>query len=123
MKLNVLSDLHLSLGALPLPENDADVVILAGDVARPKEAIAWAAGFAKPVLYVPGNHEFYGGSIEGTLEALEALSEGTRVRVLDDEAVVIDGVRFLGSPACSPTSARAHRASRAAAGTTRHRHR
>lgn len=97
MKLNVLSDLHLSLGALPLPENDADVVILAGDVARPKEAIAWAAGFARPVLYVPGNHEFYGGSIEGTLDALKALSEGTRVRVLDDEAVVIDGVRFLGT--------------------------
>lgn len=97
MKLNVLSDLHLSLGALPLPENDADVVILAGDIARPKEAIAWAAGFARPVLYVPGNHEFYGGSIEGTLEALKALSEGTRVRVLDDEAVVIDGVRFLGT--------------------------
>jgi predicted phosphodiesterase len=97
LKLNVLSDLHLSLGALPLPENDADVVILAGDIARPKEAIAWAAGFARPVLYVPGNHEFYGGSIEGTLEALKALSEGTRVRVLDDEAVVIDGVRFLGT--------------------------
>ena len=97
MKLNVLSDLHLSLGALPLPENDADVVILAGDIARPKEAMAWAAGFARPVLYVPCNHEFYGGSIEGTLDALKALSEGTRVRVLDDEAVVIDGVRFLGT--------------------------
>ena len=36
MKLNILSDLHLSLGALQLPENDGDVVILAGDVARPK---------------------------------------------------------------------------------------
>lgn len=97
MKLNVLSDLHLSLGALALPENDADVVILAGDIARPKEAMAWAAGFAKPVLYVPGNHEFYGGSIAGTLEALKGLSAGTRVRVLDNDAVVIEGVRFLGT--------------------------
>ena len=68
VRLNVLSDLHLSLGALTIPENDADVVILAGDLARPRQAVAWASGFAKPVLYVPGNHEFYGGGIEGTVE-------------------------------------------------------
>lgn len=54
MRLNVLSD--LSLGALAISANDADAVVLAGDIARPKEAIAWASGFAKPVLYVPGNH-------------------------------------------------------------------
>ncbi len=37
---------------MPLPETDADIVILAGDIARPKEALQWAAGFRKPVLYV-----------------------------------------------------------------------
>jgi len=97
MKLNVLSDLHLGLGALALPGNEADVMILAGDIARPPEAIAWASGAGKPVLYVPGNHEFYGGSIDGTVEELKRLSAGTRIRVLDDEEVVIQGVRFLGS--------------------------
>jgi predicted phosphodiesterase len=97
MKLNVLSDLHLSLGALAMPANDADAVILAGDIARPKEAIAWARGFAKPVLYVPGNHEFYGGSIAGTVEELKRLSAGTSIRVLDNDAVIIEGVRFLGT--------------------------
>jgi predicted phosphodiesterase len=97
MKLNVLSDLHLSLGALALPANDADAVILAGDIARPKEAIAWAAGFAKPVLYVPGNHEFYGGSVAGTVDELKRLSAGTNVRVLDNDEAIIGGVRFLGT--------------------------
>ncbi len=97
MKLNVLSDLHLSLGALPTPDNEADVIVLAGDIARPKEAIAWASGFAKPVLYVPGNHEFYGGSIAGTVEELKRLSAGTNIRVLDNDEVTIDGVRFLGT--------------------------
>lgn len=97
MKLNILSDLHLSLGALAIPENKADVVILAGDVARPKEAVAWALGFAKPVLYVPGNHEFYGGSIAGTIAALKQLCVGTNIRVLDNDEVVIEGVRFLGT--------------------------
>jgi Icc-related predicted phosphoesterase len=97
MKLNILSDLHLSLGTLAIPENDADVVILAGDVARPREAVAWALGFTKPVLYVPGNHEFYGGTIAETVAALKHLSAGTSVRVLDNDEVIIEGVRFLGT--------------------------
>lgn len=97
MRLNILSDLHLSRGALPIPETDAEVVVLAGDIARPKEAIAWASGFAKPVLYVPGNHEFYGGSIEGTLAELRRLCAGTGIRVLDNDEVVLGGVRFLGT--------------------------
>src|SRR5512135_2462248 len=97
MKLNILSDLHLGLGVLDPPCNDADVVILAGDIARPKDAVAWASGLSKPVLYVAGNHEFYGGSIDATLAELRKLGAGTRIRLLDDDEVVLDGVRFLGS--------------------------
>lgn len=97
MRLNILSDLHLSLGALAQPATGADVVILAGDIARPRDAIAWASAIAGHVLYVPGNHEFYGGSLAGTAAALRHLSAGTRVRVLDGDGVVIDGVRFLGT--------------------------
>jgi predicted phosphodiesterase len=97
MKLNVLSDLHLSRGELAVPDTDADVVVLAGDLGRPERAIGWASRIAKPVLYVAGNHEFYGGSIEGTMAELKRLARGTRVRVLDDEEALIDGVRFLGT--------------------------
>lgn len=97
MKLNILSDLHLSFGELPAPDNDADVVILAGDIGRPKAACAWAARLAKPVLYVPGNHEFYGTSIRGALAELRALCIGSNILLLDNTAVVISGVRFLGT--------------------------
>jgi predicted phosphodiesterase len=97
VKLNILSDLHLSLGALEIPRNDADAVILAGDIARPREAVSWASGFAKPVLYVPGNHEFYGGSIAGAANELKQLCAGTNIRLLDNDEVIIEGVRFLGS--------------------------
>lgn len=97
MKLNVLSDLHLSLGALDVPDNAADVVILAGDIARPADAMAWARNLRKPVFYVAGNHEFYGATLDATLAELQALSRGTNVRVLDDDAVTLDGVRFLGT--------------------------
>ncbi len=97
MKLNILSDLHLSQGGLPVPGEGADLVILAGDIARPERAIGWASRIPKPVLYVPGNHEFYGHSIEDALAELKRLAAGTNVRVLDCGAALIDGVRFLGA--------------------------
>jgi predicted phosphodiesterase len=97
MKLNVLSDLHLNHGALAPPDNAADLVILAGDIARPVEALEWATSLAKPVLYVPGNHEYYGGSLDATAMTLRRLCEGTNVRLLDDDVVELGGVRFVGS--------------------------
>lgn len=97
MKLNILSDLHLGLGPLEPPRNGADVVILAGDLARPQEAVAWASGFAKPVIYVPGNHEFYGGSIAGGTDELRRLCGASGIHLLCDDEVVIAGVRFLGT--------------------------
>ena len=97
MKLHILSDLHLGHCGFEPPRNDADVVILAGDVARPRDAVAWARQFDKPVLYVLGNHEFYGSSLEGVASELERQSAGTCLRVLDNAEVVIGGVRFLGT--------------------------
>lgn len=96
MKLNILSDLHLGQGELAPPANDADLVVLAGDIARPAEALAWAQRLDKPVLYVAGNHEFYGGSLTGAAAQLQQLCSGTRVSVLDRQCVVIGKVRFLG---------------------------
>jgi predicted phosphodiesterase len=97
MKLNILSDLHLGVCGFDRPANDADVVVLAGDIARPREAIAWAREFAKPVIYVAGNHEFYGGALDSVVSELERLSAGTCIRVLHNSQAVIGGVRFLGS--------------------------
>jgi predicted phosphodiesterase len=97
MKLNILSDLHLGQGVLEPPRTDADVVVLAGDIDRPAQALAWASNLGKPVLYVPGNHEFYGGSIAGTKAQLKQLCAGSPVRLLDDDEAIIGDVRFLGS--------------------------
>jgi predicted phosphodiesterase len=79
------------------PETAADVIVLAGDVARPEAGVAWARELGKPVIYVPGNHEFYGGSIPGTVARLRAAAAGSDVHVLASDALVLDGVRFLGS--------------------------
>ena len=97
MKLHILSDLHLGFASMDHPCNDADVVILAGDIARPALAAEWAKAWDKPVLYVPGNHEFYGSSIDGTLAQLRSLCAGSCVDVLDNSEVFMGGVRFLGT--------------------------
>lgn len=97
MKINILSDLHLGFASMEPPCNDADVVILAGDIARPDMAAEWAIALDKPVLYVPGNHEFYGDSLDGALDKLRRLCAGSGVDVLDNSEVRINGVRFLGT--------------------------
>lgn len=97
VKLHLLSDLHLSAAGLVVPDTGADLVLLAGDIARPAQAVAWATQLDRPVLYVPGNHEFYGGSLDGTVAELRALCAGTAVHLLHDEVRVLRGVRFLGS--------------------------
>jgi predicted phosphodiesterase len=97
LKLQILSDLHLTVSALEWPLTDADVVILAGDIARPQQAIEWATGFGQPVFYVAGNHEFYGDNLSATRQALKDFSAGTPVQVLEGEQAVLDGVRFLGT--------------------------
>lgn len=97
MKLHILSDLHLGVQDMERPDTDADLVILAGDIARPPAAVEWALGFKQQVLYVPGNHEFYGSSLPGIMRQLRQRCAGTHVHVLDNQVFELDGVRFLGS--------------------------
>ena len=62
MRIHVLSDLHLEFSPFAPQVTAADVVILAGDIHVKGRGVPWARqAFEGPVLYVPGNHEFYGG--------------------------------------------------------------
>jgi predicted phosphodiesterase len=97
VRLNILSDLHLSQGGLAPPTAQADIVILAGDIARPEQAIAWARGLERPAIYVPGNHEFYGSSLAATVRQLEAFAEGSGIHILDRRESILRGIRFLGA--------------------------
>lgn len=96
MKIALLSDLHLSVDEMPFPDLTADVLILAGDLARPAKAMAWAARSPVPTLYVAGNHEFYGSDLSTTYALLREHAAGSRVRVLERTEWVYENVRFLG---------------------------
>jgi len=100
MKIHLISDIHLEFGKLTLPEVDADVTVLAGDIGVGLQGIEWALQtipWHRPVIYVMGNHEFYGQRVMMELwKAARKKVEGTHVHLLENEAVIIDGVCFLG---------------------------
>ncbi len=97
MKLHVLSDLHTEFADFSPPGTDADVVVLAGDIGVGLGGIEWAARrFPKvPVIYVPGNHEFYGHDI-GLTDELKLVAPAN-LHVLNNDTLELDGVRFVGS--------------------------
>jgi predicted phosphodiesterase len=97
MKLHILSDVHNEFSVLEPPETDADVVILAGDIDLGTKVVPWARQFKKPVIYLLGNHEFYGHRYEEILEETKRQTEGTNIHFLDNQALTLDGIRFLGT--------------------------
>lgn len=105
MRIHFGSDLHLEFLRKRFPSEirmgrlsaeHADVMVLAGDIHSSTEAIGVFADWPCPVLYVPGNHEFYDETIEPTLRRMRQLASGTSVQILDCDEVVLHGVRFLG---------------------------
>jgi predicted phosphodiesterase len=101
VRLHVLSDLHLERAPFAPPTIDADVVVLAGDLHPGVRGVAWAAERwpDRPVVLVPGNHEFYGHAYPTLVRELEARAAagGAPVHVLSDRAVTIGRTRFLGA--------------------------
>lgn len=97
MKLQVLSDLHIEFADFELPETNADVIVLAGDIGVGIGGLKWLTKYtvSKPCIYVPGNHEFYGHDIS-LVDELRTCAP-SNVHVLNNEQVVIDHVRFLGA--------------------------
>ena len=87
MKIQILSDLHLEEEGFNIPETDADVIVLAGDIHEGTRAIPWIQEQTdKLVIYVAGNHEFYGELCSELKYNLEFKAEGSRYnRIFTDE--------------------------------------
>lgn len=105
MKIAIVSDLHWeSEQVAPLNSTDFDVLVVAGDALGghdPRDPIdvlgQWVAD--KPIIFVPGNHEFECRDIRSAVARLKssAVCHASNIHVLYNDALVIDGVRFLGS--------------------------
>lgn len=113
MKIHLISDIHLEFGDLILP--GGDTLIIAGDIGEirsfHRNDSSWYRKLAANmrrfldeelpkydyVIYVAGNHEYYGSSI-GKANKLIDLHLGSRgVHVLRDSKVIMDGIHIFGS--------------------------
>lgn len=103
-RLWIFSDVHDDADCWEGPAVPAcDVAVVAGDVADGlrRRALPWLAACVVPyvrhVLYVPGNHDFYGARWQSELERAREAEFAAGVRILArGESVRIDGVRFIG---------------------------
>lgn len=100
LKLHIVSDLHLEFAQYqPNRSADrADVIVLPGDIWKKEHGIHWARATwpDHPIIYLAGNHEFYGSQRQEVLTRLRTAAEITGVHFLENDQVVIEGVRFLG---------------------------
>ncbi|MFT3710933.1 MAG: metallophosphoesterase [Archangium sp.] len=98
MRIRLWSDLHLEFGPFEPPSLEGvDVVVLAGDIDLKGRGIEFAKSLDRPVVYVAGNHEYYGNAIPRFTDKLREACVGTQVHFLEREAVVIGRTRFLGT--------------------------
>lgn len=102
MRLWVISDLHLDVNqaGVPLPDVGADVAVVAGDLMEGIErSIDWLAREIRPrmpVVFVAGNHEFYGSLYRAEIERGRAAAQAAGICLLENTRVEIGGVRFTG---------------------------
>jgi Icc-related predicted phosphoesterase len=113
MKLCIASDVHLEFGDCMIKnEDNADVLILAGDICVAKDANSsdymgervrnffQRASFQFPhVIYVMGNHEHYSGDFsksEAFLKKMLADLQLNNVNLLEKQTLDIDGYTFIG---------------------------
>ena len=98
MKLQIFSDLHLEFKDFSPDLSQADIAIFAGDISPGTTGAEWllALNADIPLLYVPGNHEYY-RHVHGNLQRrIAGLTKGTNVHLLDDHYVEIGDIVFLG---------------------------
>jgi 3',5'-cyclic AMP phosphodiesterase CpdA len=98
MKLQIFSDIHLETSDYTPAQPAADTVVLAGDIHVGRGGIGWIKKHfpEKPVIYVAGNHEFYGNSVRAQLNELRSAAEGSNICFLENESIQVGDFTFLG---------------------------
>ena len=110
MNIQILSDAHAEFhrdGGTSFVESldpeGVDVLVVAGDVGLVKYGttqtfLRMLCKRYPHVVFVLGNHEYYGGTIAGTLNGMAALNEEIpNLHWLENDTVTIEGQRFLGT--------------------------
>jgi Icc-related predicted phosphoesterase len=103
-KIFLCSDMHHEIfgkdEAIDVPA-EADIAIIAGDLEYMPKALEITGKTADksglPVIFVPGNHEYYHRDYEAMNE-LANIYEHENVHILINRSVTLNGIRFIGTP-------------------------
>lgn len=101
MKIHLLSDLHAEFSDYPYkaPEG-TDVIVAAGDIHKGLESIRslrrWF-GDTIPILFVPGNHEYYKGCFTELNEQFKFEAFKHNVVWLYNQIYTLNDVNFMGA--------------------------
>jgi len=97
-RLHILSDLHREFAGSQPDAVDADVIVLAGDIDHSTKGLDWARAVFphQPIVYVAGNHEYYGEAIPKLTEELRERAASLDIAFLENETANVAGVRFVG---------------------------
>ena len=119
MNIQLLSDLHLESNPhfVAWPTPGADVLVLAGDIGSyqpdssltrlgvedfglarfsPRPVGEGGADWPTPVLFIPGNHEYDGQEFDDATRRLRAACDRWGLIWLEQQSVMLQGVRFVG---------------------------
>lgn len=80
---------------MPIPDNNADIIIAAGDIGIGRQGIEWLKTINKPVIYIAGNHEFYTHEYRSTMAILRTHCADTNIHFMEKDTLVFQGVRFI----------------------------
>ncbi len=96
MIIHVLSDLHIEFEPFDLPETKADLIVLAGDIHIGEKGVHWAKENIKdkPVIYVLGNHEYFGNAYPKLLNQLKTDLKGSNIHLMENDEIEIEGIQF-----------------------------
>lgn len=107
MKIQIVSDLHLEFGVMEelyekIVSTDADVLVLAGDITGAREItdvlLKFQEDSGKTIIFVPGNHEYYGTSRKELDKELKVIKNlNSRIHVLIESDICIEDTIFIGS--------------------------
>lgn len=104
MKLRILSDLHLGASEHShidaIKQGDEDVVVCAGDVSNDGvKSLMWLRQTFpdKAIVFVPGNHEYYGSNIADMNASMLKVGEDLSIRVLLNDFGKLGDIKFVGS--------------------------
>ncbi len=98
MQLHILSDIHLEFAPFEPPKTEVEMIILAGDIHPGIKGVVWAMDKFRDsqVIYILGNHEYYGQAYPKHISKLKEITQGSNVHILENDSFIFGDVVFLG---------------------------